>query len=393
MATLLKHRENPAGTADEVVPGPSAALDNGTSLCGEAKPQGLFEPAVWRNRLSHWLRNVSSLVVGRVSRIHYLEAKERYYNLLSLAELNYELIRDMPDVPEEHERRIAVLQCCRILRKAEDLLTYRQQDLNNLWRALTRVRVILFEKVLDDDSWSTQVDFCREEAHRLAVEDRPEVREMLQQLAEATDEDGNNRDNRKVRRLTHALVERFNTIRTGRIYNQFIKMRTYRAAFWVLMFLALVLVGNAGLLVENAEITFPSYQPLIELSTLPPDSDQWYHQLKKLVVYHAHYINELMNGNVLVFVFLSGLVGGMFSVVMRVKQSDLKPGEDAYFRYYVLTKPYVGALGAVILFILFQGEFMAMDLVKDLGSKASAKVFGFVFLSGFSERFVFPQLH
>jgi len=347
--------------------------------------------SAWREHLSRIWRNLFSQLGGRVSRIHYLEAKERYYNLLSLAEFHYELIRDQSHVPEE--RRIAVLQCCKILCRAEDLLTYRQQDLNNLWRALTRVRVILFEKVLDDDSWATQVDFCREEAHRLAVEDRPEVREMLQQLAEATDDGGNNRENPKVRRLTHALVERFNTIRTSRIYDQYTKMRTYRAAFWVLMVLALLLVSNAGLLVDDAVIQYPDYQPVTALSSLPAGQDAWYHELKELVVYHAHYINSLMKGNVLVFVFLSGLVGGMFSVVMRVKQRDLKPGEDAYFRYYVLTKPYVGALGAVILFILFQGDFLVMDLVKDLGYVASAKVFGFAFLSGFSERFVFPQLH
>jgi len=34
-----------------------------------------------------------------------------------------------------------------------------------------------------------------------------------------------------------------------------------------------------------------------------------------------------------------------------------------------------------------------MEMVKELGPMASPKVFGFAFISGFSERFVFPELH
>lgn len=58
----------------------------------------------------------------------------------------------------------------------------------------------------------------------------------------------------------------------------------------------------------------------------------------------------------LAFIFLGGLTGVFFSVTTRTRPKDFVPGEDAYYMTYILTKPFIGALGAIILYILIQGE-------------------------------------
>ncbi len=73
------------------------------------------------------------------------------------------------------------------------------------------------------------------------------------------------------------------------------------------------------------------------------------------------------------------------------------PGEDAYFTWYVLTKPFVGAFGAVILFVLLQARFVTFDILEPLTDKlleggTGPEVFGFAFLAGLTERLAFPNL-
>ena len=352
---------------------------------------------VWAERLhrtyetlSRFIKNFVSLFVGgRVSEIHYLEAKERYYSLKSIIEY-YEQIHG--DKADNKDTMIAINKCKDTLSRAEDLLTRCQEDLNNLWRALTRIRLIIFDRLYGDTIMSHQLDFCREEAYRLSVENDPEVKDMLQKLAEATATGDQKEDVRLVKRITCALIERMNTIRTRRIYDQYVKIRTYKAAFWTLMLLALLLIFNADLLViEPVTVTFPTYTPLEELKLKGGDAPGIVATLRILFVYHVDVLSFLLKNNVIAFVFLSGLIGGLFSVVMRVRDRARVPGEEAYFRYYVLTKPFVGALGAVIVYVLFQSHFIQMSLVDEFTGNVGPQVFGFAFLSGFSERIVFPD--
>ena len=336
---------------------------------------------------------------GKVSEIHYLEAKERYHTLKSTIDY-YEDLQDPKEsekLDEESkkknkDRMVAIKRCKESLYQAKDLITRKQDDLNNLWRALTRIRLIIFDKLSDSAMMSHQLDFCREEAYRLSVGHDPEVNDMLQKLAEATDDKGINV--KQVKRITGALIERLNTIRTQRIYDQYIKIRTYRAAFWSLMVLAIVLIVNANLLVTwPDEVCFPSYEPFMELNENSEGPIDFFRSIPSLIVYHIKFLNNLLKINVIAFVFFSGLVGGFFSVVMRVRDRVRVPGEDAYFRYYVLTKPFIGALGAVIVYVLFEGQFVQISLVSEFTGEIGPEVFGFAFLSGFSERIVFPDFH
>lgn len=360
-------------------------------------------------KLKHWFKRLGALLPDRystrASELHLLEARERYYSLHALTEYHKKLIENNPNA-DEH-KKIAIERCMNDLKGAEDLLTNKQRDLNNLWRCLTRVRILLFEKIFDTDMVITQLDFCREEAYRLGVENDPEVKDMLQKLAEATDEQGVRL--KTIKRYTRALTERFNTIRSQRIYDQFIKICTYKRAFGLLMLLAVLVIGNAGLLVkdelgEPASSGFPAYTLFdyfcaqgyegTDSSSTIDEVTSWLEGYRHFVVYHAIYLNQVFQQNVLAFVFVAGLVGGVFSVVMRVRNKERVPGEDAYFRYYVLTKPFVGALGAVIVFILFQSGFMELDMLNAeniLQTSPGPGVFGFAFLSGFSERIVFPN--
>jgi hypothetical protein len=79
---------------------------------------------------------------------------------------------------------------------------------------------------------------------------------------------------------------------------------------------------------------------------------------------------------------------------MRLRNRGLVPGEDVYFSWYVLTKPFVGALGAMVLYVLIHGGALSTDLAATVIGKIKSGqpgpgVFGFAFLSGFSERLVF----
>ena len=338
----------------------------------------------------HRLKYIQILLPGRVSRIHLYEAKERYITLSRILEYYKKAPCKGSNPQKEKERQDTLDICEKILDDAKGLLTRRQDDLNYLWRELTRVRIMLLEKVFPDELLPTQLDSCREEAHRLAVTKDPEVNDMLQRLAEVTQEQDQSQNRDRMFRAIRALLERFNTIRTGRIHQQFVNIRTYLAALLILIPISILLIANADLVLGPEKwLPFPPFLPEIG-SSLSGLSFLW-----KLLTYPFTLAAHLLKHNILAFVFFGGLVGGFFSVVIRLRNQDLVPGEDAYFIWYVLSKPFVGALGAVILFMLFQSGMVSSDLLKGLTKTVmntpGPEVFGFAFLSGFSERIVFPE--
>lgn len=334
--------------------------------------------------LSHF---IDALLGRRVSPIHLVEAKERFRTLNAIIKFHEDIIREGKLIGESD--RIRVIQSCRFeLEDAKDLLTRDQKDLNDLWRILTRVRNLIMENILDDYGLIQQLDFCREEAFRLDVAQDPVVSDMLQKLAEATDE--NNTFPGRIKRHVRALNERFNTIRTNRIYDQYIKMRTYRTALVVLAILSVVIIVLTPVLID-----FKDSEKAIKAALFPEYSFNWNGGFFDIVVnalyYHTGYLVVLCKANVLAFVFISGLIGGFFSVVLRVRTHARVAGEDAYFRMYVLSRPLIGALGAMMVYILFMGGFISSELIEQLGRVPEPRVFGFAFLSGFSERVVFPN--
>lgn len=106
--------------------------------------------------------------------------------------------------------------------------------------------------------------------------------------------------------------------------------------------------------------------------------------------------------NPLFFTFFAGLIAGFFSAVMGLQTSEIQPGADLYLRWYVLTKPFVGALGAVVLYIIVYADSFSVELpgLQGIGSltqglKAApvgANGFAFGFIMGFSKRITLPKL-
>lgn len=321
-------------------------------------------------------KKLQLLLPGRISRLHLFEAKERYLTLKRM--LEYHEKTSCAD-PASEKEKVTTIQICReILDNAEKLVTRNQEDLNELWREMIRVHIMLLEKILPDELLPAQLDFCREEAFRLGLTKDSEVNDMLQRLAEVTTDRDPKQNRDKMFRAIRALLERFNTIRTGRIHQQFVNIRTYKFALLILVPISLLLIANANLILPSTtSASAPSFPGEVGLSNLLKYIHEW--------------SKYLLQSNSLAFVFFGGLTGGFFSVVIRLRDHDLVPGEDAYFIWYVLSKPFVGALSAVILFILFQGGLVDLELLKKTGTGPSAKVFGFAFLAGFSERIIFPK--
>jgi hypothetical protein len=344
----------------------------------------------YRSKISWTVDHMIDRILGRqVSVVHLIEAKERFRTLNAIVNFHREESVHHGTPPDPDKGR-AIQSCMLELEEAEKLLTRDQRDLNDLWRILTRVRNLLLEHILDDCDLTQQLDYCREEAFRLDVTQDPVVSDMLQKLAEATDE--NHKYPGRIKRHVRALNERFNTLRTKRIYDQYVKMRIYRSALLVLAFLSTIII-----VLTPELINFTTEEEKdIEAALFPKYEFAWSSSLYTVVfdavVYHIGYLVGLCKTNVLAFVFISGLIGGYFSVVLRVRDHTKAAGEGAYFKLYVLSRPLIGALGAMIVYILFMGGFVSTgDLIEQLGKVPDPNVFGFAFLSGFSERILFPN--
>ncbi len=360
---------------------------------------------------------------GRISKLHYIEARERYWTLMRV--LDYQ--REIPPAEQDLERDVALKITASVMDNVKYLLTRSHEATNRLWRAMTRVRVILIQHVLSKPDLCEQVEEFREEMFRLRVDTDPTVAAHLERIQDSLDARGTVGENH--RSLVRALVggfQRLNTIRTDRIRQQYLNIRTY----WAL--LLIVVPTSLALLWFHAVVTAPVDRPLadkladigftqsaveainsqVEAGTLPIAARAIDSQVKDLSLptatdvpagetpgvkdtpWYATMQERLApKNNVLVFVFFGGFLGGIFSAIMRVRSKELLPGDDAYFAWYVCTKPVVGALGAVIIFLLINGGLVAYEV---LGSgallAANVKTFGIAILSGFSERLVLPNL-
>ncbi len=79
-------------------------------------------------------------------------------------------------------------------------------------------------------------------------------------------------------------------------------------------------------------------------------------------------------------------------------QNDSRPGDDAYYAWYALTKPIVGALSAAILYVIFlagfdpSGVFNPEYVVAIKANPVGAKGFAFGCIMGFSERIIMPKV-
>lgn len=332
------------------------------------------------------------LFFEKVSRIHLYEAKEKYIFLKSTMDMLQELA-----VTEEvdstfwkdesqnhlsmHSRKEVLAFCEKKLDEVKVLLSRRQNDLNFLWREMTQIHIYLLKWVIPKSLVTEHFDFCCEEAKKLAVRKDPEVNLMIRTIAEDNDSDPKKIGDMK--RHIRALVERLSTIRTGRIHQQFVNVNCLTKSLVFLVPLLLILIALK-----------PVKQNDIHSAIVVENSTTW-PSVFSVIVNPIKFIANKINRNILAFVCFSGLLGGFFSATMRLHAKEYEPGSDAYFGMYVFTKPLIGAVGAVVIFLLFQAGLFNAEIFKEIsgnGSLDRTAVFGFSFLAGFSERIVFPTL-
>ena len=333
------------------------------------------------------------LVSGRISRIHLYEAQERYVNLQRSLDYYEHSSEEYPVDPEKAKACIRI--CRRALDSASVLLTRRQHDLNFLWREMIQVHSILLEKVVPDSELPAYLDYCEVEAQKLGLTKDPAISHKIQRISELKDTQGNYRN--EMVRLLRGLIEYMTSIRTGRIHEQFVNVRNYQKAILFLIPIVILLVANDDLVLQD-KITspeWPSWEPACENQLLSYCS---FERLKALPGFLVNLGKTLLASNKIAFVLFAGLLGGFFSVAIGLRSRELVPGEDVYFGWYVLTKPWLGAVGAATFFILLNAGFVSLNMGNDSSQfldqiqQIGPEMFGFAFLAGFSERIVFPGL-
>lgn len=212
--------------------------------------------AGWKQRAKTAWNTLRGLLIilrpGNVSLVHYYEARERYFSLKQIVEHEKGLITEGSRDSNQERSWKTLLLCEKILRIDERLLTRRQDNVNRLWRSLTRLTVLLINNVWTEKQLAAQLNVCREEAYRLRIEDDPAVASFLQQIAEIIDESGDLGDRKpRVKRALVAAWERFNSIRTRRIHDQHIMSKTYMAAFFFLIVISFMIISNYELITRD----------------------------------------------------------------------------------------------------------------------------------------------
>ncbi len=302
---------------------------------------------------------------------------------------------------EKIEQFKRLLNYYKILLKDRELVTRREKHLSALWRDMTFIRIrLLTDRIIKADMMAMHMGFCREEARRLKVQDNPEIKELLHEAAMELDESdaGGNKNIRAIRTIS-TILTRLNDLRIQWMHEQLRNKNTFQWALICLLPLSLILLSAHKLVLYPKNFT-----PMVALKSSSPTFDwfassSWWSTPFLLLESLSGLVINLMVDNPLFFIFFAGLIGGFFSAVMRLQISDGLPGEGAYFRWYILTKPFVGALGATILYIIVHANLIQFDLLDAEGFLAAitknpigAKGFTFGFLTGFSERIIMPTL-
>lgn len=340
----------------------------------------------------------------RVSKIHLYEAQERWSYLSGLLDYYYLIFKISPkkfikqdqgskiDFNKRKEELNEIFPSCRKkLNELRILLTRNQQDLNFLWREITQVHVTMLREIFPYEVLPAHLDFCREEIRRLRLTEDSEIKGMMERLTETLDESGSNRA--KIERLIRALVERFNAIRSGRIHEQLVTVRCYQKALLLLLpiTILLLILGPSIVGINQAQSLAA---PVI--STDPGSLAS--HSVLGLIKNTFLSIGDLLGANPIAFVFFCGLLGGFFSLITRLRSTNIVPGEDAYFTWYVLTKPWIGAIGAIVVYLFLKSDVINLQIGQQLLDKIQSsdhygpEVFTVAFLSGFTERLALPGL-
>lgn len=320
-----------------------------------------------------------------------------------------------------------VLYFYKILVMDRDRLTRREGHLNILWRDITFIRTrMLTDEIIPHEKLPYLLDYCRGEAGRLGILNNGEIQELIHEAAvelENPDSAQTSASNTRSTRNIVRILTRLHDSRLQRLHTQRINKLIYQTAFLIFLTLSSILLYNHDYvlapIIENQEIcqkiaagkssekrpvtTISNEQKNVGAAIKEIDNSDKLWLPEKLIAFFDSFfelIRKLMGDNNLFFIFFSGLVGGFLSTVVRLssQKKELLPGEDAYYAWYVLTKPVVGALGAAILYVIVRANFVPVEVfnVEFLNSikcdPVGAKGFAFGCIMGFSERIFMPEV-
>jgi hypothetical protein len=288
-------------------------------------------------------------------------------------------------------------QPLKILNKAEAL--------NMIWRDITWVRTrLLTDKIISDDKLPNHLEYCRIECSKMCPEKDDSLEVMCHETAleivdtEKTELNPQNNilTNNKARRTIAFVLLKLNQKRLSDINKQLRIKRAYNVAFFLLVFLSLILLSSNDILMKDYPFS-PYIKNYIEAKnffvakiTINPLS--W---IEAITIFFSH----MLHNNHLFFMFFSGLLGGFFSTVMHLRSQDVNLG-DVFFPSYLLTKPIVGALGATVLYLILISDIIPIDLaqfkhlenIHNNSSILGPLGFAFGFIMGFSERIILPTV-
>ncbi|MGD2187072.1 MAG: hypothetical protein PVI71_13130 [Desulfobacterales bacterium] len=401
------------------------------------------------------------ILSGKVARIHEQEARERYWILrreleISIDDYSYEFgindwryenesekidkhIRKLESRLERNAKRNStelkkryqgekrlhahknafkrLLNYYKILLKDKKIITRKLFHLNMLWRDMNFVRTrLLREDFKRHERIPYHLDFCRGEASNLAVSDRPEIKSLMNQAAEEISPVGssNQNGNEKAARTIVSLMIRLNDIRIKRLSEQLYRKNLYMILLVILLVLSLTIWNLDDKLVPEAigksdskttSMLNEIEQKKIIAHTQAQKNENQRSIFKKYITpawmtgenFFLKFIDWMVN-NPLVFIYMAGLTGGFFSAMMRFKPLQKLPGDELYIRWYRTTKPFIGAFGAMVLYIFVHANLVDANIVSNeiaeklLKNPANATGFTFGFITGFSERFILPKI-
>lgn len=407
----------------------------------------------WRQRFDKWknfFREKFRAHAGKVSSIHYQEAHERYwilwrdietalhknahriphYDFKEIDQRNLETdgyidkyfsrnIEELKraksssdDEADNIDNIIEILPYYKIMARNRKRLSTRERDLNTLWQDMNYIRIRLLNEVYqkdDDFDLALHLDFCREEAHSLRVHDDAEIKELLHTaalgLVVVKDKMSNGeaqRKNEQTIRTISTLMARLKRLRLKIFHEQLYRKSAYKGAMFFLLPLAFVLMyGHELILYGPGTCNVKTLTGLAD--SMSSVNENFMPEFFISIILFPLWLIDTVVGQVfinpLLFIFFSGLVGGFFSAVMKLRDNQGQTEEWAYFKWYIFSIPFVGALGASILYIALKANFVDVNSLfsSDVFNEISENAIGshgfiFGFLMGFSERIILPKL-
>ena len=295
-----------------------------------------------------------------------------------------------------------LLLYARILSKQPLPMLNKAETLNMMWRDITfvRSRLLTDAGVISDERLPAQLEYCRLEWSKVCPSKEAGLEEMLHDTAlelvsmeghDPSNSETKTENNHKARRTLATILAKLNHIRLNDINSQLRIKKVYNVAFFVLLFLSVLLLHLNERLTNQFVPYWVAYDQFVAtFDWLAPNT--WVEAPMDFAIY-------MLQNNLLFYIFFAGLLGGFFSTVMKLRSKEVNIG-DVYLRSYLLTKPIVGALGATILYIIIKSNIVALDLgqlqIIDQISKNSYMFgplgFSFGFLMGFSERIIMPTV-